>query len=128
MVSTLNTYSKTVVAVVVIVALGFSSVGSWAQLYDPTGDIPAPTGLEKAMTKLGRGISNVLLGWGEIPLSFDDGVKKDKPFAYVFCVAPVLGASRAFMRTTTGVFEVVTFPFSDRDVNYKPILEPEYVF
>jgi putative exosortase-associated protein (TIGR04073 family) len=97
-------------------------------VYDPYGELPRPTGIEKSLTKLGRGISNVLLGWAEIPVAFDRGVKRGKPLGYLLGVSPVLGTARAFMRTTTGVFEMVTFPFSDRDVNYEPILEPEYIF
>lgn len=97
-------------------------------VYDPYGELPQPTGIEKSLTKLGRGISNILLGWAEIPVAFDKGVKRGKPLGYLLGVSPVLGTARAFMRTTSGVFEVVTFPFSDRDVNYEPILEPEFIF
>ncbi len=120
--------AKKTVAVLLVVALGVTATASWAQVYDPTGEYPPTTGFEKALTKLGRGLSNVFLGWAEIPLTFDRNLKKGKPFAYLFGVAPVLGTARAFVRTGTGVFEVVTFPFSDRDVNYEPILEPEYIF
>jgi len=113
---------------VLVVALGITAAASWAQVYDPTGEFPPTTGMEKALTKLGRGLSNVFLGWAEVPLTFDRNLKKGKPFAYLFGVAPVLGTARAFVRTGTGVFEVVTFPFSDRDVNYEAVLEPEYIF
>jgi putative exosortase-associated protein (TIGR04073 family) len=97
-------------------------------VYDPYGELPQPTGIEKSLTKLGRGLSNILLGWAEIPVTFDRGVRRGKPLGYLLGVAPVMGTARAFMRTTTGVFEVVTFPFSDREVNYEPILEPEFIF
>lgn len=120
--------AKKSMALVLVVAIGVTATASWAQIYDPTGEFPPTTGMEKALTKLGRGLSNVFLGWAEIPLTFDRNLKKGKPFAYLFGVAPVLGTARAFVRTGTGVFEVVTFPFSDRDVNYEPILEPEYIF
>lgn len=99
-----------------------------AQIYDPDIDLPKPTGLEKRMTKLGRGLSNVVWGWAEIPLTFDRKMKQGKPFTYLFGVAPVLGTARAVMRTSTGVFETVTFPFSDEDVNFEAVLEPEYIF
>jgi len=97
-------------------------------IYDPYGELPQPTGIEKALTKLGRGISNVLLGWAEVPMAFHRGVQRQKPLGYLLGVAPVMGTARAFMRTTTGVFEMATFPFSDREVNYEPILEPEFIF
>jgi putative exosortase-associated protein (TIGR04073 family) len=120
--------AKRMMAVLLVVALAASATSTWAQVYDPSGEFAPTTGFEKAMTKLGRGLSNVFLGWAEIPMTFDRNLKKGKPFAYLFGVAPVLGSARALLRTGTGVFEVVTFPFSDRDVNYEPILEPEYIF
>lgn len=99
-----------------------------AQTYDPDLDLPKPTGLEKSLTKLGRGLSNIMFGWAEIPVTFDTKMKQGKPLAYLLGVAPVLGSARAVMRTGTGVFEAVTFPFTDKDVNYDAVLEPEYIF
>lgn len=99
-----------------------------AQMYNPDVDLPKPTGMEKALTKMGRGISNILFGWAEIPMTFDKNLKKGKPLGYLVGVTPVLGGARAVMRTGTGVFETVSFPFSDRDVNYNAVLEPEYLF
>ena len=99
-----------------------------AQLYDPDEDLPKPTGLEKSLTKLGRGLSNVVFGWAEVPMTFDRKMKEGKPLGYLVGVVPVLGTARAVMRTGTGVFEAVTFPFSDKDVNYDAVLEPEYLF
>lgn len=99
-----------------------------AESYDPDQEIPAPTGFEKRLTKLGRGLSNVLLGWAEIPVTFDEKLKEGKPLGYLVGVVPVLGTTRAFLRTGTGVFEMVTFPVSDLEVNFEPILEPEYIF
>lgn len=117
------------VALVVILALLAASAPALAQIYyDPLLDVPRPTGLELALTKLGRGFSNIMLGWAEIPVAFDRGVKRGRPLGYLIGVAPVLGAARAVMRTSTGVYEVVTFPISDRQVNYRPVLEPEFIF
>lgn len=99
-----------------------------AQMYNPDVDLPKPTGMEKALTKMGRGISNILFGWAEIPMTFDKNLKKGKPLGFLVGVTPVLGGARAVMRTGTGVFETVSFPFSDRDVNYNAVLEPEYLF
>lgn len=119
-----------VVAVVVMVTLGLllPNAPIWAQSYDSDDDLPKPTGVEKGLTKLGRGISNVLLGWAEIPVTFDKKLQEGKPLAYLVGVVPVLGTARALMRTSTGVFEMVTFPLSDRKVNYGAVLEPEYIF
>lgn len=101
---------------------------AFAQEYNPDEDLPKPTRFEKSLTKLGRGLSNIMFGWAEIPLTFDRKLKEGKPFGYLFGVVPVLGTARAIMRTGTGVFEVVTFPVTDKEINYEPILEPEFLF
>ncbi|MCX5757984.1 MAG: exosortase system-associated protein, TIGR04073 family [Candidatus Hydrogenedentes bacterium] len=118
----------TVIAGVLVLALILSVAPVLAQSYDPDDDMPRTTGIEKAMVKLGRGLSNVMFGWAEIPVTFDTKLKQGKPLAYLLGVAPVLGTARAVMRTSTGVFEMVSFPFSDRNVNYEAVLEPEYIF
>jgi putative exosortase-associated protein (TIGR04073 family) len=100
----------------------------YAQNYNPDEDLPKPTGLEKSLTKLGRGLSNIMFGWAELPMTFDRKLKEGKPFAYLFGVVPVLGTARAFMRTGTGFYEVVSFPFTDKSVNYEAVLEPDYIF
>ena len=117
-----------VIAGVLVLALILSVAPVMAQSYDPDDDVPRTTGIEKALTKLGRGLSNVMLGWAEIPVTFDTKLKQGKPLGYLLGVAPVLGTARAVMRTSTGVFEMVSFPFSDRNVNYEAVLEPEYIF
>lgn len=116
------------VAVSLTVAILLPCAPVLAQIYNPDVDLPRPTGLEKSLTKLGRGLSNISLGWAEIPMTFDKNLKRGKPFGYLFGVAPILGTARAIMRTGIGVFEVVSFPFSDKSVNYEPILEPEFIF
>ena len=77
---------------------------------------------------MGRGISNIAFGWAEIPMTFVKNLKKGKPLGYLVGVTPVLGGARALMRTGTGVFETVSFPFSDKEVNYDAVLEPEFLF
>jgi len=113
---------------ILVAALVFGMAPGVAQSFDPDDDLPRTTGIEKALTKLGRGLSNVMLGWAEIPVTFDKKLKQGKPLQYLLGVAPVLGTARAVMRTSTGVFEVVSFPFSDREVNYEAVLEPEFIF
>jgi len=119
-----------VIAVVLMAALVLpvTAIGQDRLTYDPMDEIPAATGVERALTKLGRGLSNIMLGWAEIPVTFDRKLKEGKPLGYLLGVVPVLGTARAVMRTSTGVFEAVTFPFTDRDVNYEAILEPEFLF
>ena len=105
-----------------------SAAAVYAQSYNPDLDLPKPSGLEKSLTKLGRGLSNIMLGWAEIPMTFDKNLKKGKPLGYLIGVAPVLGTARAVMRTSTGFYEAVSFPFSDKEINYEAVLEPEYIF
>jgi len=116
------------VAAVLMVAIILQVLPASAQVYDPEKDLPKPTGIEKSLTKLGRGLSNVFFGWAELPVTWDKKLKEDKPFAYLVGVAPILGTARAFMRMGTGVFEVVSFPFSDKKVNFDAVLEPEFIF
>ena len=116
------------IAGVLALAILLQAPAIQAQNFNPEEDLPKPTGIEKALTKLGRGFSNILLGWAEIPVTWDRKLKEGKPLGYLVGVAPVLGTARAFMRTGTGVFEMVTFPFSDQDVNYEAVLEPDYIF
>jgi putative exosortase-associated protein (TIGR04073 family) len=99
-----------------------------AQSYDPDQSIPKPTKLEKRLTQLGRGLSNILFGWAEIPLTFDRKLKEGKPLTYLLGVVPVLGTGRAVMRTGTGFYEVFTFRSTKPEVNYEAMLEPEYIF
>lgn len=99
-----------------------------AQSFDPDQQIRQPTLWELRLTKLGRGLSNILFGWAEIPLTFDRKLKQGKPLAYLLGVVPVLGTARALVRTGTGVYEVFTFGTTKPEVNYQAILEPEYVF
>lgn len=121
------TWAKAIVAALVVALLMPTAV-VWAQSYDPDDELKPPTGFERSLTKLGRGVSNILFGWAEVPVTFDAKLKQGKPLAYLLGVVPVLGGARAVMRTATGVFEVVTFPISDREVNYEAVLEPEYIF
>ncbi len=121
------TWAKAITAVVLLALLAPTAT-VWAQSYDPEEELRPPTGFERALTKLGRGVSNIAFGWAEIPVTFDAKMKQGKPLAYLLGVVPVLGGARAVMRTATGVFEVLTFPLSDRDVNYEAVLEPEYIF
>lgn len=126
--NTVKTVCFKAIVLSLIFAVAFAFVPAFAQGYDPDDELPTPTGMEKALTKLGRGLSNVLFGWAEIPVTFDKKMKEGRPLAYLLGVVPVLGTARALMRTSTGVFEMVTFPFSDKDINYEAVLKPEYIF
>ncbi len=111
-----------------VLALLLSAAPVLAQTYEPELDLPPKTKTEKVLTKLGRGFSNILFGWAEIPVTFDKKLKEGKPLAYLVGVAPVLGAAKATIRTGAGVYEALTFPSSKAKVNYEPLINPEYIF
>ena len=77
-------------------------------------------------TKLGRGVANILTGWVEIPKNIYSTSVQDNAFAGV-TLGLAKGVGMTLVRTGSGVFETVTFPFPLPE-NYKPILQPEYVF
>jgi putative exosortase-associated protein (TIGR04073 family) len=117
--------------IVVVMAFAFLVASSGpikAQTYDPAKDLPKPTVVEKALNKLGRGISNFFLGWAEIPVTMDRGIQEGRSLGYLVGVAPVLGTARAVMRTGVGVYEAATFPVSDKQTKFNAIIEPEYIF
>jgi putative exosortase-associated protein (TIGR04073 family) len=116
------------ISLALLLALGLYGTIAAAQSYDPDQDIPKPTVLEKRMNKLGRGFTNVLFGWTEIPVTWHQKMRQGRPLTYLVGTAPVLGATRAVMRTGVGVYEVFTFYSSKDGVNYEAILEPEYIF
>ena len=116
------------VALTLVAALLMQSMPAIAQGYDPDDEIIPPTTTEKALVKLGRGFANILLGWTEIPVTFDEKYKQGKSLAYLIGVSPVLGFARAAMRTGVGVYEVVTFPKPGTKGDYSAVLEPEYIF
>ncbi len=122
-----NSWVK-LLAVAVILGVLAPTFAAIADSYDPDQMIVPPTGFEKRLEKLGRGLSNVLLGWAEIPVTFDKKLKQGKPLGYLIGVVPVLGGTRAVLRTSTGLFEMFTFPVTDPEVNFEAILEPAYIF
>ena len=77
-------------------------------------------------TKLGRGVANTSTGWVELPKNIYNTSVQDNAFAG-FTLGLAKGAGMALVRTGAGVYEVVTFPFP-LPQDFRPILEPEYVF
>lgn len=85
-----------------------------------------PLDSEKALTKLTRGVVNILTGWVEIPKRLMETTQISGPAAG-FTWGILRGAGHGFIRTTTGLYEMFTFPFP-APPGYVPILHPEYVF
>ena len=81
---------------------------------------------QDAFTKLGRGVANTLTGWVELPKNVYDTSVEDNAFSGM-TLGLAKGAGMTLVRTASGIFELATFPFPLPE-DYKPILEPEYVF
>lgn len=77
------------------------------------------------MTKLGRGLANVLTGWLEIPKQIGKSIRETDPVSGTL-VGVCRGAAWTLARTAAGAFEVITFPFPVPK-DYKPVIEPEYI-
>ena len=77
-------------------------------------------------TKLGRGVANTLTGWVELPKNIYKTSVDENAFAGM-TLGLAKGAGMTIVRTGAGIYEIATFPFPLPE-NYKPILEPEYVF
>ena len=88
--------------------------------------VPGVCSAQDAFTKLGRGVANTLTGWVELPKNIYNTSVEGNAFSGM-TLGLAKGAGMSIVRTGAGVYEVVTFPFP-LPKNYKPILEPEYVF
>ena len=74
------------------------------------------------MDKLGRGASNTLTGWMEIPYRIDDEWKfSGSNFIAAATVGVAKGLVLGIARTAVGLFEVVTF-WAPVPENYGPII------
>ena len=93
---------------------GFAAAAA-ADIQDPPSNEYGPT------RKLGRGISNVLFGWSEIPHTIAQ-VNEREGNAAAGGYGVVRGVGRAWMRFHTGIFDIVTFPFpAVRGTYYPPL-------
>ncbi len=79
-----------------------------------------------AFTKLGRGVANTLTGWVELPKNVYSTSLEDNAFTGM-TLGLAKGAGMTLVRTGAGIYEVATFPFPLPE-DYKPVMEPEYVF
>ena len=88
--------------------------------------LPAAARADDALTKLGRGAANTLTGWVEIPKNVYNTSKESDTLSGM-TLGLAKGIGMGIVRTGSGIFEIVTFPFAVPK-DYKPLLEPEYVF
>ena len=79
-----------------------------------------------AVTKLGRGVANVLTGWVEIPKRMYE-TSQLQGTAAGLTWGLLRGLGYGFVRTAAGFYETFTFPFP-APPNYVSVIAPEYVF
>lgn len=80
---------------------------------------------EKIARKLSRGVVNVFTGWIEIPKKIAEAWEDQDPFTG-FVVGGVRGFGWAWVRTSAGLYDVITFAFPYPN-DYEPMLKPEFV-
>lgn len=87
-----------------------------ADIQDPPSNDYGPT------RKLGRGVSNVLFGWSEIPVTIariNDREGNSAAAGY----GVVRGVGRSVLRLQAGLFEILTWPIPVIRGTYYPVLE-----
>ena len=70
--------------------------------------------------KLGRGLSNALTGWVEVPYNIEQGMKRSNPVGYAFA-GLFKGLAVGVGRTAIGVIETATF-WLPVPAGYAPII------
>jgi len=122
---TVNAFRLTALLVIASV---FITPIAIAQSYDPDQDIPHPTVFQKRLDKMGRGLSNILFGWAEIPLAWDRGIRQGQPLTKILTRGTIVGTTKFFMRLGIGVYEFFGFWDQNDEVGYDAMIEPEYLF
>lgn len=79
----------------------------------------------KMLHKLGRGITNVLTCWVEVPRQVATEWEARDPISGLV-LGTIKGVGWGFARFATGVYETFTFPLPIPE-GYKPLIEPEFV-
>ncbi|MCL5269758.1 MAG: exosortase system-associated protein, TIGR04073 family [bacterium] len=105
-------------AIVFTFAMGTAFAGS-DPLYREQSDAA------KMMHKLGRGVTNVLTCWVEVPRNIAIEWERTDPVTG-FIMGTVQGVGWGFARFATGVYDTVTFPFPVPP-GYVSMLDPEFV-
>ena len=106
-----------------------TAVSSARAAPSPSGGFRFPwTALQvkKALSKLLRGVTNVLTGWVEIPKRVHETTEASGAGAG-FTYGVLRGVGYGFVRTAAGAYEVITFPVP-APPDFRPVMHPAYVF
>ena len=121
----MTTSGRWLILGLLIMSLGMA--GAWADEFVPTAgghdrvdEIMGRYNLGPAFTKLGRGASNLLLGWLEIPLNVDKRYTTSDTVGSALTGAAI-GVFKGAVRMGVGAYETVTF-FVPLPEHFEPIL------
>jgi putative exosortase-associated protein (TIGR04073 family) len=89
-----------------------------ADIHDPPSNSYGPT------RKLGRGLSNLLFGWSELPTTVAK-VNDEEGNSAAAGYGVVRGVGRSIMRMQAGIFEILTFPVPAVRGTYFPVLDSD---
>jgi len=113
--------------VVGVILIGMGTANGWAEYNEPTTGghdrvdaMMSRYNLGPAFTKLGRGVSNVLLGWLEVPLNVHKRYTTSDTVGSGLAGTAV-GIFKGAVRTGVGLYETVTF-FLPLPEHFEPIL------
>jgi len=88
-------------------------------------DIQAPPGADYGPTrKLGRGLSNMVFGWTEIPVTMAK-VNEQEGNAAAAGYGVIRGTGRAFARFGVGLYEAILWPIPVYKGTYLPVLRSD---
>jgi len=98
--------------------------GPQAQAQDPVDRMIGRYNLDPAFEKLGRGLSNTVWGWLELPLAIDRRYSETNTAGSVF-TGTVIGLIKGLARTGVGLYETATFwfPYPEHFAPILPTLE-----
>ncbi|HEY5036162.1 MAG TPA: exosortase system-associated protein, TIGR04073 family, partial [Chthoniobacterales bacterium] len=102
---------------VLSLVFGFA-LAARADIQDPPSADHGPT------RKLARGISNMLFGWSEIPVTVGK-VNEDEGNAAAASYGVIRGTGRAFARFGVGFYEAVLWPIPVYKGTYDPVLRSD---
>lgn len=86
-----------------------------ADIQDPPANDYGPT------RKLGRGVANLLFGWSELPHTIAK-INDEEGNSAAAGYGVVRGVGRSIMRIHAGIFEILTFPFTNPSGTFQPLL------
>ncbi len=102
---------------VALFLFGFA-LTSWADIQDPPVADYGPT------RKLGRGLSNLVFGWTEIPVTIAK-INNDEGNSAAAGYGVIRGTGRAFARVGVGFYEALLWPIPVYKGTYLPVLRSD---